>query len=86
MSGGRGDVAAGPGHAGGRDRGPGAPLSAVLHAPTLIMKLQPGFRCSSLSTLDTGSGWYAMVPAYGMVFLPRILVLGMGKFQVYFHH
>ena len=55
------------------------------------MKLQPGFRCSSLSTLDTGSGryisakyydtdvWHTMVPAYGMVCLPQNSSTGNGK-------
>ena len=52
---------------------------------TLRMQLQPVFHCSSLNTLDPSSGRKsrrcAMVPAFGMVILPRILVLGMGRFQ-----
>ena len=28
-----------------------------------------------------GKSRYAMVPAFGMVFYPRILVLGIGRFQ-----
>ena len=49
----------------------------------LRKKLQPAFRGSSVSTLDTGSGreipWYWCTAWY---FNPRILVLGMGRFQV----
>ena len=60
-------------------------LIDVLADSTLRMKLFFHiFRCSSLGTLDTGSGRkmdgksrrYAMVPAYGIVFLhqnPRII-------------
>ena len=51
--------------------------------PTLIMQLQPVFRCSSLSTLDPGVGGksrrYAMVPAFGMVILSQNLSTGNGQ-------
>ena len=57
------------------------PFFSLKRLPTLRMKLQPVFCCSSLGTLGTVSGreiaakCHGTVPVYGMVFSLRILGL-----------
>ena len=54
----------------------------IILVATLRRKHQPAFRCSSLGSLDTGSGREipmkchgTRVPAYVIVFLPQIIVV-----------
>ena len=50
-------------------------MGTLCHLTTLSMQLQPGFHCSSPSTLDAGSGWEIPAichgAAFGMVILPQ---------------